>query len=317
MNDRMKYGESSVSALRVPAVAFRTRKAFTLVELLVVILIISVLIALLLPALAAARFYSLGILCANNERQIYMSYAEYANANEGFCPPDYVGWSGLPFGNTDPRKWDYANMPYLTNQPFINVNAGSAPNYTSPNAYYHLSKVYICPEAMVLDPADMGLTYSDGASAIPSYNPNYDFYKNLNTNTWYDPRLNAPVQEYPHVRQIGNPGDAALLVEINTPFQQNATNTVPYSWWNTSPANWWNFGENVYPWRSIPYWRFGFFHGSDSAPYDGIGSSGSPGIPTEVGSEMNVTFFDGHVTMLDYPQLVGVNGQAGAIDPAD
>ena len=48
MNDRMKYGESSVSALRVPAVAFRTRKAFTLVELLVVILIISVLIALLL-----------------------------------------------------------------------------------------------------------------------------------------------------------------------------------------------------------------------------------------------------------------------------
>ena len=316
MNVQMKYGESNVPALRVPAIAFRPRKAFTLVELLVVILIISVLIALLLPALAAAHRLANTVLCANNQRQIYLSYAEYASDNEGFCPPNYVPWTNS-FGNSDPRKWDYANMPYLTNKPFINVNASSAPNYTSSNAYYHLSKVYVCPEAMALDPADMGLTYSDGLSAIPSYNPNFDFYENLNTSTWYDPKLNAPVQEYPHVRLIGNPGDAALLVEINTPFQQNATNTVPYSWWNTSPANWWNFGENVYPWRSIPYWRFGFFHGSDSAPYDGIGSADSPSIPTEVGSEMNVTFFDGHVTMLDFPQLVGVNGQAGAIDPAD
>ena len=84
MNDKVSCDESNVSVLRVPAIAFRPRKAFTLVELLVVILIISVLIALLLPALAAAHRLANTVLCANNQRQIYLSYAEYAIDNAVF-----------------------------------------------------------------------------------------------------------------------------------------------------------------------------------------------------------------------------------------
>lgn len=79
-------------------------KAFTLVELLVVIGIIAVLVAILLPSLARARQAALTAACLSNLRQIGLGIQMYANDNRDYYPstgrgasfkyPEYSGGGG-------------------------------------------------------------------------------------------------------------------------------------------------------------------------------------------------------------------------------
>ena len=61
-------------------------KAFTLVEILVVISIISLLMAILMPAFSAARGQAQKIVCAANQRNIGFGFEMYVDDNNGWLP---------------------------------------------------------------------------------------------------------------------------------------------------------------------------------------------------------------------------------------
>ncbi len=92
-------------------------KAFTLVELLVVIGIIALLISILLPALNKARRAAQTTTCMSNLRQIGIAYRFYAEANNGYMP--YIlnnSWNSYIPGSGNQKRlyWYMALAPFLT-----------------------------------------------------------------------------------------------------------------------------------------------------------------------------------------------------------
>jgi len=65
----------------------RTRKAFSLIEILVVISVIALLMAVLLPALASARSGALAAACKSNLRQLFLANIGYAMENDDYYVP--------------------------------------------------------------------------------------------------------------------------------------------------------------------------------------------------------------------------------------
>ena len=90
------------------------RRAFTLIELLVVIAIIAILAALLLPALAAAKYRALVSQCSSNCHQWGISFMDYTIDHDSFFPNEPVVGSG---GDT----WDVAPA-YITDMALYGVN---------------------------------------------------------------------------------------------------------------------------------------------------------------------------------------------------
>lgn len=92
-------------------------RAFTLVELLVVIGIIAVLVGVLLPALNSARRQAQTLECAANLRQMGTGFLMYCQANRNVLP--YTGYGdgdtvSKPIGVwDDPAYWANAVPPYL------------------------------------------------------------------------------------------------------------------------------------------------------------------------------------------------------------
>jgi prepilin-type processing-associated H-X9-DG protein/prepilin-type N-terminal cleavage/methylation domain-containing protein len=94
---------ASASLLLAGASVILTRKrkkAFTLVELLVVVGIIAILVGLLLPTLAASREAAQSTQCQSNLQQLVTAAINYAGDYQGYWPP-----SSLNFLTADLSRW--------------------------------------------------------------------------------------------------------------------------------------------------------------------------------------------------------------------
>jgi len=93
----------------------RTRNAFTLVELLVVIVIISMLVALLLPAVNAARARAKQAKCSNNQKELALAVLQY-EAKKGQLPGYTNSHGAVALDPGDKRKglsWTLMLLPYI------------------------------------------------------------------------------------------------------------------------------------------------------------------------------------------------------------
>jgi len=104
-----------------PSIGNHKRRAFTLVELLVVITIIGILIALLLPAVQAAREAARRLQCQNNFKQVGLAVLNYEAAHAWFPPASQ--WAdaelpGLPYHNAASFRpnWIALVLPYFEQQ---------------------------------------------------------------------------------------------------------------------------------------------------------------------------------------------------------
>ena len=91
----------------------RTRTAFTLVELLVVIGIIAVLISILLPALSKARAAAQTIECASNMRQVGLAFSQYGTDFQDNIPLAFYGFDRPSPAQRYEVTWDDLLSSYL------------------------------------------------------------------------------------------------------------------------------------------------------------------------------------------------------------
>lgn len=126
------------------------RRAFTLIELVVVIAIISVLISLLLPAVQAAREAARLTQCRNNLKQIGLALHNYHDTNRAFPTADPGG--GSDAGSSISMASTFvAILPYLEQAAtYRHYNFGLA--NTDPGNQAVVSQqisLFICPTAVM------------------------------------------------------------------------------------------------------------------------------------------------------------------------
>lgn len=182
-----------------PAHETRTRRTFTLIELLIVVAIIGILAAMLLPALQSARKSALAAGCTNSAKQLGTLAMMYSSDTQYFMPAtgkasykyDYSG------GVSCDSLWDRVLIRYLPGMSEVVEKLGTSGTPDSSlldkGSAFQSIKIFACPGDNI-------------------------------------PRLNSVKDEFPY-RSFGMShaagDDGRTLAWINNPFKATRRTMVP------------------------------------------------------------------------------------------
>jgi prepilin-type N-terminal cleavage/methylation domain-containing protein len=147
------------------------KRAFTLVELLVVVAIIGVLVALLLPAIQSAREVARRSSCANNAKQIGLAIAGYQLSRNVYPPSNthkLALWEDT--AETLNHSWASLIMPYVEEESLADTINFEIPVMDPANelAASTVVAIYRCPSYSGLSHTD-DPHYPPGDFAIGNY----------------------------------------------------------------------------------------------------------------------------------------------------
>jgi prepilin-type N-terminal cleavage/methylation domain-containing protein/prepilin-type processing-associated H-X9-DG protein len=197
------------------------RRAFTLVELLVVIGIIAILIALLMPVVARAREQSRRVACLSNLRQIHMVITEYANLNKGQI---VLGWR-MAADDTGSKPFKQFNSMVFT----ASSSVSGKPEYVLFGRLFVAGlmrqgdgAVYFCPSETnpkyMFDTADN--PWPPGFEGDPTKNVNAGYAMNSETFIPDDLRGTLPAYALPRLNNYRYRAIVADLIATETHVQR-------------------------------------------------------------------------------------------------
>lgn len=206
----------------------RSYRAFTLVELLVVIGIIAILIAILLPALQSAREQARTVQCLSNLRSCGQTLYIYATQNKGMFPPMALQSPESLVQGILRREKGVPDSRYPNVKEAIAriVNPGSDPDPLDENFSAGGLKIFYCPSNFFWDGDRPGKT-----GAGRSHWPDDFIARRGRIGYWY---YGNPNPEYPAYHYPGPFGPAAGGTLPSSPPPTNPGGSLDWRIWDTN-----------------------------------------------------------------------------------